>query len=184
MILLQLLHQPLHQNNELGGSSSSLPADWQGRNKSMSRIFHRNVSRTRSFIFRRRRTRSLIRWLVCRGAPPWPLWPISKWPPWGESLRPSRRTEASSGPAAPGPDMAPLRWDTPRRTVSYIKCNYHENNFLYPSSASLGRLQLDTEPYESPLPSQRSTLRRDSHILAEISEMDSTFTNQESVRKL
>lgn len=46
--------------------------------------------------------------------------------------------------------------------------------------ASLGRLQLDTEPYESPLPSQRSTLRRDSHILAEISEMDSTFTNQES----
>ena len=55
---------------------------------------------------------------------------------------------------------------------------------VYPSSASLGRLQLDTEPYESPLPSQRSTLRRDSHILAEISEMDSTFTNQESVRKL
>ena len=51
-------------------------------------------------------------------------------------------------------------------------------------SASLGRLQLDTEPYESPLPSQRSTLRRDSHILAEISEMDSTFTNQESVSKL
>ena len=58
------------------------------------------------------------------------------------------------------------------------------DNLMFVSSASLGRLQLDTEPYESPLPSQRSTLRRDSHILAEISEMDSTFTNQESVRKL
>lgn len=59
-----------------------------------------------------------------------------------------------------------------------------KSNLMFLSSASLGRLQLDTEPYESPLPSQRSTLRRDSHILAEISEMDSTFTNQESVRKL
>ena len=59
-----------------------------------------------------------------------------------------------------------------------------KNNLMCLSSASLGRLQLDTEPYESPFPSQRSTLRRDSHILAEISEMDSTFTSQESVRKL
>ena len=48
-------------------------------------------------------------------------------------------------------------------------------------AASLGRLQLDTEPYDSPLPSHRSTLRRDSHILAEISEMESTFANQEQV---
>ena len=50
-----------------------------------------------------------------------------------------------------------------------------------PCAASLGRLQLDTEPYDSPLPSQRSTLRRDSHILAEISELESSFTSQESV---
>ena len=58
------------------------------------------------------------------------------------------------------------------------------DDFIDLSSASLGRLQLDTDPYESPLPSShRSTLRRDSHILAEISEMDSSFTNQESVRK-
>jgi len=48
--------------------------------------------------------------------------------------------------------------------------------------SSLGRLQLDTtDPYDSPLPSQRSTLRRDSHILAEISEIDSNFTSQEAV---
>jgi len=47
--------------------------------------------------------------------------------------------------------------------------------------SSLGRLQLDTtDPYDSPLPSQRSTLRRDSHILAEISEIDSNFTSQEA----
>ena len=51
-------------------------------------------------------------------------------------------------------------------------------------AASLGRLQLDTEPYDSPLPSQRSTLRRDSHILAEISELESSFTSQESVGSL
>jgi len=49
------------------------------------------------------------------------------------------------------------------------------------SPGPLARLQLDnmeTMPYESPL-SQRSTLRRDSHILAEISEMESSFSNQE-----
>ena len=49
------------------------------------------------------------------------------------------------------------------------------------SPGPLARLQLDTEPYDSPLPSHRSTLRRDSHILAEISEMESTFANQEQV---
>jgi len=49
------------------------------------------------------------------------------------------------------------------------------------SPGPLARLQLDnmeTMPYESPL-SQRSTLRRDSHILAEISEMESSYSNQE-----
>ena len=51
------------------------------------------------------------------------------------------------------------------------------------TQASLGRLHLDTDPFDSPLPSQRSTLnRRDSHILAEISEMETTFTSQEQVR--
>lgn len=50
------------------------------------------------------------------------------------------------------------------------------------TQASLGRLHLDTDPFDSPLPSQRSTLnRRDSHILAEISEMETTFTSQEQV---
>jgi len=47
--------------------------------------------------------------------------------------------------------------------------------------ASLGRLQLDTEHFDSPLPSQRSTLRRDSHILAEISELETNLANQETV---
>jgi len=46
--------------------------------------------------------------------------------------------------------------------------------------ASLGRLQLDTEHFDSPLPSQRSTLRRDSHILAEISELETNLANQET----
>jgi len=46
--------------------------------------------------------------------------------------------------------------------------------------ASLGRLQLDTENFDSPLPSQRSTLRRDSHILAEISELETNLANQET----
>jgi len=60
---------------------------------------------------------------------------------------------------------------------------YGQSQYLHGATASpgpLSRLQLDTEPmpYESPL-SQRSTLRRDSHILAEISEMESSFTNQE-----
>jgi len=50
------------------------------------------------------------------------------------------------------------------------------------SPGPLARLQLDTDTVvnESPL-SQRSTLRRDSHILAEISEMESSFTSQEQV---
>jgi len=51
------------------------------------------------------------------------------------------------------------------------------------SPGPLARLQLDntdTLPYESPL-SQRSTMRRDSHILAEIQEMENSFTNQEQV---
>ena len=49
------------------------------------------------------------------------------------------------------------------------------------SPGTVARLQLDTDPYDSPLPSQRSTLRRDSHILAEISELESSFANQEQV---
>ena len=48
------------------------------------------------------------------------------------------------------------------------------------SPGPLARLQLETEPYESP-GSQRSTLRRDSHILAEMAEMESSFTSQEQV---
>ena len=59
-----------------------------------------------------------------------------------------------------------------------------EDNIIVVCSASPGtvaRLQLDTDPYDSPLPSQRSTLRRDSHILAEISELESSFANQEQV---
>ena len=52
------------------------------------------------------------------------------------------------------------------------------------SPGPVARLHLDTEPYDSPLPSQRSTLRRDSHILAEISELESNFANQEQVNTL
>ena len=48
----------------------------------------------------------------------------------------------------------------------------------------MARLHLDTDPYDSPLPSQRSTLRRDSHILAEISELESNFASQEQVNTL
>merc|ERR1712179_222014 len=51
------------------------------------------------------------------------------------------------------------------------------------SPGPLARLQLDntdTLPYESPL-SQRSNMRRDSHILAEIQEMENSLTNQEQV---
>ena len=48
----------------------------------------------------------------------------------------------------------------------------------------MARLHLDTDPYDSPLPSQRSTLRRDSHILAEISELESNFANQEQVNTM
>merc|ERR1712179_118644 len=51
------------------------------------------------------------------------------------------------------------------------------------SPAPLARLQLDntdTLPYESPL-SQRSNMRRDSHILAEIQEMENSLTNQEQL---
>merc|ERR1719492_317328 len=47
------------------------------------------------------------------------------------------------------------------------------------SPGTVARLHLDTDPYDSPLPSQRSTLRRDSHILAEISELESNFASQE-----
>ena len=55
------------------------------------------------------------------------------------------------------------------------------NNYLSEGSPGpLARLQLETEPYESP-GSQRSTLRRDSHILAEMAEMESSFTSQEQV---
>lgn len=62
---------------------------------------------------------------------------------------------------------------------------YGQSQFLHATASPgpLARLQLDnveTMPYESPL-SQRSTLRRDSHILAEISEMESSFTSQEQV---
>ena len=52
------------------------------------------------------------------------------------------------------------------------------------SPGPVARLHLDTDPYDSPLPSQRSTLRRDSHILAEISELESNFANQEQVNTL
>ena len=50
-------------------------------------------------------------------------------------------------------------------------------------SVSHGKLHLETgaDPFDSPLPSQRSSLRRDSHILAEISDMETSFTNQEQV---
>ena len=52
------------------------------------------------------------------------------------------------------------------------------------SPGPVARLHLDTDPYDSPLPSQRSTLRRDSHILAEISELESNFASQEQVNTL
>ena len=64
--------------------------------------------------------------------------------------------------------------------VSRVKIN----DKIVLSAASPGpvaRLHLDTDPYDSPLPSQRSILRRDSHILAEISELESNFANQEQV---
>jgi len=51
----------------------------------------------------------------------------------------------------------------------------------YMQGVSHGKLHLETgaDPFDSPLPSQRSSLRRDSHILAEISDMETSFTNQE-----
>ena len=53
------------------------------------------------------------------------------------------------------------------------------------SPGTVARLHLDTaDPYDSPVPSQRSTLRRDSHILAEISELESNFASQEQVNTL
>ena len=65
----------------------------------------------------------------------------------------------------------------------HVFWNFNSTSTATASPGPLARLQLDnmeTMPYESPL-SQRSTLRRDSHILAEISEMESSFTDQEQV---
>ena len=67
--------------------------------------------------------------------------------------------------------------------VSRVKISYKIVVFAA-SPGPVARLHLDTDPYDSPLPSQRSTLRRDSHILAEISELESNFANQEQVNTL
>jgi hypothetical protein len=85
------------------------------------------------------------------------------------------RSQRASSPGAG-------RANTPQMGTS---SGYGQSQFLHATASPgpLARLQLDNsemQPYESPL-SQRSTLRRDSHILAEIQEMESSYTNQEQV---
>merc|ERR1712215_513421 len=87
------------------------------------------------------------------------------------------RSQRASSPNA-------ARANTPQMGTS---SGYGQSQYLLASAspAPLARLQLDTEalPDGSPL-SQRSTLRRDSHILAEMAEMESSFANQEQVAEM